>query len=234
MVGEHEAMTFDYWAALWSLPAALGITLANLPAPSRFLQTRAEDGSLARTVVAVAAEGQTRSSPAVHSSAVRGEPAERRALRIGLALAGQFAGQDKPDGERSIPQRPMQRLVRHPDHTWVSLQHGAPPTRHRKGDRLDGGHGGVHPDGSTDRRLDPVISIDTGAAHLAAALGAKTWGAAARSRRLALWHQRRNPARGRLCACSGRITRGAMGSRCSQSVSEALRCANVRCNHLHP
>jgi hypothetical protein len=39
MVGEHEAMTpFDYWAALWSLPAALGITLANLPAPSRFLQ----------------------------------------------------------------------------------------------------------------------------------------------------------------------------------------------------
>ena len=176
-VGEHEAMTFDCWAALWSLPAALGITLANLPAPSRFLQTRAEDVARWRErLAAVAAEGQTRSSPAAHSSAVRGEPAERRALRIGLVWQGQFAGQDNQMAERSIPPRLMQRLVEaHPDHTWVSLQHGAPPLATAKmidwtADMVEFTQMAALIDA-----LDLVISIDTGAAHLAAALGAKTW-----------------------------------------------------------
>ena len=29
-VGAHESTTFDYWAALWSLPPAMGITIENL------------------------------------------------------------------------------------------------------------------------------------------------------------------------------------------------------------
>jgi hypothetical protein len=133
-VGQHEAMTFDCWAALWSLPAALGITLANLPAPSRFLQTRAEDVARWRErLAAVAAEGQTRPSPAADSSAVRGEPVEPRALRIGLVWQGQFAGQDNQMAERSIPPRLMQRLVEaHPSTSGYrcnTAHHHSPPRR---------------------------------------------------------------------------------------------------------
>ncbi len=176
-VGEHEAMTFDCWAALWSLPAALGITLANLPAPPRFLQTRAEDVARWRErLAAVAAGSQIMPSPAAHPSAVRGEPVEPRALRIGLVWQGQFAGQDNQMAERSIPPRLMQRLVEaHPEHTWISLQHGAPPLATAKvidwtADTVEFTQMAALIDA-----LDLVISIDTGAAHLAAALGAKTW-----------------------------------------------------------
>ena len=75
--------------------------------------------------------------------------------------------------------------------------------------------------------LDLVISIDTGAAHLAAALGANL-GAAARSRRLALRHQRQKPARvAHHAPVQARITRGAGEPVLARSVSEALRAANV-------
>jgi len=203
-VGAHEAMTFDFWAALWSLPAALGITLANLPAPARFLQTRPEDVARWRDkldAVAGGHEPQSRSKvntartphsvggdpwpssgavgrldAALTPHSVRGELVEPRALRIGLVWQGQFAGQDNQMADRSIPPRLMRQFVEaHPEHLWVSLQHGAPAL------------GAAHLIDWTAETveftqmaalidaLDLVISIDTGAAHLAAALGAYTW-----------------------------------------------------------
>lgn len=78
--------------------------------------------------------------------------------------------------DRSIPPRLMRQFVEaHPEHLWVSLQHGAPAL------------GAAHLIDWTAETveftqmaalidaLDLVISIDTGAAHLAAALGAYTW-----------------------------------------------------------
>lgn len=78
--------------------------------------------------------------------------------------------------DRSIPARLMSRFVAsHPEITWVSLQHGAPPLAAKNvidwtADTVEFTQMAALID-----TLDVVISIDTGAAHLAAALGAKTW-----------------------------------------------------------
>mgnify|MGYP001443699476 CR=1 FL=1 len=163
-VGEHEAMTFDYWAALWSLPSALGITLENLPAPTRFLRTHESDVAAWRT--------------RLDQVSVRGEPVEppARRQRIGIVWQGQLAGQDNQMADRSIPPRLMRRFVEaHPEFTWVSLQHGATPVGAANvvdwtADTVEFTQMAALIDA-----LDLVITIDTGAAHLAAALGARTW-----------------------------------------------------------
>jgi tetratricopeptide (TPR) repeat protein len=154
-VGEHEALQFDYWTPLWSVTSSLGITLESLPTPKRFLQTRGEDVSKWKARLAL--------FPA-------------NALKIGLVWQGQFAGKDDQMAERSIAPRLVKRFVEsHPEHTWISLQHGAAPL------------GAVNLVDWTNETveftqmaalidaLDIVVSIDTGAAHLAAALGANTW-----------------------------------------------------------
>ncbi len=170
-VGEHEAMTFDCWAALWSLPSALGITLENLPAPRRFLRTQAEDVAVWRDRFEAL---QTAPSPLAGEG--WGEGGVEAKKRIGIVWQGQMAGQDNQMADRSISPRLVRRFVEaHPEITWVSLQHGAPPL----------GAANVV-DWTADTvefmqmaalidALDLVITIDTGAAHLASALGAKTW-----------------------------------------------------------
>ena len=78
--------------------------------------------------------------------------------------------------DRSIPPRLMSQFVEsHPDITWVSLQHGASPLNAANvidwtADTVEFTQMAALID-----TLDLVIRIDTGAAHLAAALGAKTW-----------------------------------------------------------
>ncbi|MEO7256153.1 MAG: DUF5672 family protein [Casimicrobium sp.] len=163
-VGEHERLTFDYWAALWSLPHALGITLANLPAPARFLETKASEVSAwKRRLDEVSAFGS-------------GGVPKARALRVGIVWQGQLAGQDNQMADRSIPPRLIRRFVEtYPEIAWVSLQHRAPPLGASNvidwtADTIEFTQMAALIDA-----LDVVISIDTGAAHLAAALGAKTW-----------------------------------------------------------
>ena len=163
-VGEHESLMVDYWAALWSLPPALGIALANLPAPARFLQTQASEVSAWQRRLDEVATGRSDFNP------------NARALRVGLVWQGQLAGQDNQMADRSIPPRLVRRFVEaRPEIIWVSLQHSAPPL----------GASNVI-DWTVDSieftqmaalidALDLVITIDTGAAHLAAALGTKTW-----------------------------------------------------------
>jgi tetratricopeptide (TPR) repeat protein len=168
-LGEHEAMQFDYWAALWSLPSALGITLENLPAPERFLQTRDADVALWE-----AKFEHLRSASSSLAGEGWGEGVAER--RIGIVWQGQMAGQDNQMADRSIPPRLMSRFVEsHPDITWVSLQHGASPLNAANvidwtADTVEFTQMAALID-----TLDLIISIDTGAAHLASALGAKTW-----------------------------------------------------------
>ena len=168
-LGEHEAMQFDFWAALWSLPSALGITLANLPAPARFLRTRESD------VAAWELRFDTRRfAPSPPTPLPQGARGENK--RIGIVWQGQFAGQDNQMADRTIPPRLLRRFVEsHPDITWVSLQHGAPPLN--AANVIDWTADSVEftQMAALIDTLDLVISIDTGAAHLAAALGAKTW-----------------------------------------------------------
>jgi tetratricopeptide (TPR) repeat protein len=198
-LGEHDAMAFDCWAALWSLPAALGITLENLPAPQRFL--RASDVDVARWKSRFNAgpvllplpggegwgEGDgARSKLGENAITLSPNPSPPggggqavgsvRRKRIGLVWQGQFAGLDNQMADRSIPARLMSAFVAsHPEITWVSLQHGAPPLAAKSvidwtADTVEFTQMAALIDS-----LDLVISIDTGAAHLAAALGAKTW-----------------------------------------------------------
>jgi hypothetical protein len=105
-----------------------------------------------------------------------GEGAVEATKRIGIVWQGQMAGQDNQMADRSIPPRLMRRFVEaHPEFTWVSLQHGAAPLGADNvidwtADTIEFTQMAALIDA-----LDLVISIDTGAAHLAAALGAKTW-----------------------------------------------------------
>lgn len=163
-VREHETLAFDYWAALWSLPSALGITLASLPAPNRFFETQASEVSAWKVRL-----------DEVSLRAARIEE-KVRAIRVGIVWQGQLAGQDNQMAERSIPARLMRRFVEtHPEIVWVSLQHGAQPLGASNvidwtADTIEFTQMAALIDA-----LDLVITIDTGAAHLAAALGAKTW-----------------------------------------------------------
>ena len=157
-VGEHEQAAFDYWAALWSLPAALGITLENLPAPTRFIATRDQDVAEWRQRLA-ALEGGNGDRP-----------------RIGIVWQGRFAGQDNQMAERSIAPELMRHFVEAtPEFTWVSLQHGAVTLG--AANLIDWTADTVEftQMAALIDALDLVITTDTAAAHLAAALGAKTW-----------------------------------------------------------
>jgi Flp pilus assembly protein TadD len=196
-VGEHESMSFDYWSPLWSVTSALGITLENLPAPKRFLQTREEDVAKWRERLAEATvfpsplvgeglgERETVASsptpvlldqPPLPPFGHPPPPGGRGTLRIGLVWQGQFAGQDNQMADRSIPPRLVKRFVEaHPQYTWVSLQHGA--AQLAATNLIDWTNDTVEftQMAALIDALDLVITIDTGAAHLAAALGAETW-----------------------------------------------------------
>jgi tetratricopeptide (TPR) repeat protein len=169
-IGEHETMQFDYWAALWSLVPALGTTLENLPAPKRFLRTNESD----------VAKWRARLAGLVPPVEGEGAKFARKRINIGLVWQGQFAGQDHQMADRSISTRLMSRFIdamsgAHPEIVWVSLQHGAPPLANKN--VIDWTNETIEftQMAALIDALDIVVTIDTGAAHLAAALGATTW-----------------------------------------------------------
>jgi hypothetical protein len=195
-IGEHEAMQFDFWSPLWSVTSALDITLANLPAPKRFLQTREADvakwrGRLAGIPSPLEGErlrpptlqGEGRGGDGVPSRANETHPPPNlplegggKRLRVGLVWQGQFAAQDNQMADRSVPPRLMTRFVEaHPEHTWISLQHGAPSLG--ANNLIDWTNDTIEftQMAALIDALDIVLTIDTGAAHLTAALGAETW-----------------------------------------------------------
>lgn len=153
--GEHEAQRYDRWCALWSLPARLGVTRATLPAPGHSL--RADPARVARWRERVRA-------------AAGGRPA------VGIVWQGQFAGQDHEMAERSIPPHELAPwLAGQTQVAWFSLQWGAPPLPAPNVIDWSGELGPFEELAALIAALDRVVTIDTGAAHLAGALGAPTW-----------------------------------------------------------
>jgi Tfp pilus assembly protein PilF len=168
-VGAHEAIAFDFWTPLWSVTSSLNVTLENLPAPKRFLQTRTTDVAKWRERLMEVVPARSRDAMLVSGA--------RRV--IGVVWQGQFAGKDDQMADRSISPRLMSKFIDQMSATlpitWISLQHGAPPLESKN--VLDWASETVEftQMAALIDSLDLIITIDTGAAHLAAALGAKTW-----------------------------------------------------------
>lgn len=97
-----------------------------------------------------------------------------RARRVGLAWAGNAAHRN--DAARSIPSALLHGLLHtHPDVRFVSMQHGVPDHEMPFGP-LEPNAGGDWL--ATARQLctlDLLITVDTGIAHLAGALGIPVW-----------------------------------------------------------
>ncbi len=146
---------FDVQAPLMSLPAIFGTTLETIPAPTSYI---ALDGN---------AVEKWKEKLATYPG-----------LKIGLCWQGDKGF--KGDKWRSMAPEHMAPLVKsRPGDTFISLQTG-------DGEAMEGlvrqnlieGEGGpdafIH-SAPIIRNLDLVITTDTAVAHLAGALGAKTW-----------------------------------------------------------
>ena len=146
---------FDLHCPLLSLPLALGLTLANLPAPEPYL--RPSDGKLAHW--------RERLGPA-------GRP------RIGLVWSGNSAHLN--DQRRSLP---LAQLLRHlpPEYQYISLQKDIRADDQRVLDRQTDVLNFTQDlrDFSDTAALcalmDLVISVDTSLVHLAGAIGQTAW-----------------------------------------------------------
>lgn len=133
---------------LLSVAAALGIDATRIPQRVPYL--RADDLRRGRARALLAETGGR--------------------LRVGLVWAG--AARHSNDSRRSMPFANLRRLVDMPDVTWVSLQKdvavGPPLIELDLRNDLDD-------NAALITELDLVLCVDTGIAHLAAALGRPTW-----------------------------------------------------------
>jgi tetratricopeptide (TPR) repeat protein len=149
---------FDLHCPMLSLPLAFGTTLADVPASAAYLHANA----------AQAAQWQARLDTAYH-----------QAPRIGLVWAGNprpdMPAMASVDRRRSIPLASLAPLLALPECRFFSLQKqpAAPPDAPlidfmaEMADFAD--------TAALISQLDLVISVDTAAAHLAAALGKPVW-----------------------------------------------------------
>jgi Flp pilus assembly protein TadD len=166
---EHSPVPpFHIHASLCSLPAILGATLANLPAPLAYLSADPETIAQWRTKLARALAGDM-----------------DRALKIGIVWQGN--PKHRQDRFRSFRLKDFEPLARLPGVRLVSLQkdHGTEQLRDLGGrfpvidlasksaeseDRRD-----FLDTASIVSQLDLVISADSAVAHLAGSLGARVW-----------------------------------------------------------
>lgn len=105
--------------------------------------------------------------PYIHIDECHLPDRERRDLRVGIAWrAGDW------DASRSLDDGSLDALLAHDGISWVSLQFesGTLPPRLASVDAAD-----IVATARVMRCLDLVISVDTMAAHLAGAIGAKIW-----------------------------------------------------------
>ncbi|MGO9915375.1 MAG: tetratricopeptide repeat protein [Isosphaeraceae bacterium] len=160
---------FDVHASLWSLPAILGTTLANLPAPRAYLSVDSDTIALWRTVLARAL----------------GDHDMDHAIKVGIVWQGN--PKLATDRERSFRLRELEPLARVPGVRLISLQkeHGLDQLR-ELGGRFSVAQLANDAAGPVDRRdfldtaaivsqLDLVITPDSAVAHLAGSLGARVW-----------------------------------------------------------
>jgi Flp pilus assembly protein TadD len=160
---------FDVHSSLWSMPAILGITLANLPAPIGYLSVDSDTIAGWQTVLVRAL----------------GDRAMKDAIKIGVV----WQGNPKlvTDRERSFRLEHLEPLARVPGVRLISLQkeHGLDQLREVDG-RFSVTQLAIDPAGSEDRRdfldtaaiirqLDLVVTPDSAVAHVAGGIGARVW-----------------------------------------------------------
>ena len=158
---DAPADTYDAWVAVCSLPHRLGITVDHPQLSAPYLVSQET----------LAALWQTRMD--AHFPRVFGT----RRPRVGIVWRGQEVGKDSAQSTRTLQQRDLRYLLhlgkKHVD--WVSLQHDGEPL----------GLDCVYEPGALTsdfrhaaaliQQLDWVVSVDTGLAHLAGALGQSCW-----------------------------------------------------------
>ncbi len=160
---------YDLHASLWSLPAILGITQANLPAPRAYLSVDNQTLAHWRTILDLAV----------------GEGGTDRSIKVGIVWQGN--PKLSTDGERSFRLQDLEPLARVPGVRLISLQkeHGLDQLR-ALGGRFPVTEVATGAAQSEDRRdfldtgalikqLDLVVTPDSAVAHLAGSLGARVW-----------------------------------------------------------
>jgi len=155
VIGWDAPCAADFYIPLLSLPGALATTMATIPAAVPYLQAPAARVAVWRDKLA--APG----------------------LNVGLVWRGNPG--NSINHKKSIPLEALAPLLTTPGISWSIIQADATP----EDIAALSGHGAVHARGTalTDwaetaaliSALDLVISVDTGVAHLAGALGAKVW-----------------------------------------------------------
>ncbi len=160
---------FDVHASIWSLPAILRITLANLPSPPAYLSVDGAAIARWRTILARALE----------------ESGTDRARKIGIVWQGN--PKHRTDRMRSFRLDQLEPLARVPGVRLISLQkeHGLDQLR-----ALDGWFSvttitneTTGPDDERDfldtaaiiSQLDLVVTPDSAVAHMAGSLGTPVW-----------------------------------------------------------
>ena len=157
----------DFHCPLMSLPKALKTTLANLPAPSAYLQ--ADPAQSAQWQSRLAGFKKTKVG-VVWSTGVRPHQPE-------VAMA---------NAERNVPLESLASHLQHADIDFFSLQKGDPAESDIKGhEKTFWPHENFHnftadlhtfaDTAALIAQLDLVISVDTSSAHLAAAMGKPVW-----------------------------------------------------------
>jgi Flp pilus assembly protein TadD len=160
---------FDVHASLLSLPAILGTTLANLPAPRSYLSADSETTAFWRAILARAL----------------GKNDMDHAVKIGVVWQGN--PKHRQDRLRSFRLRELEPLARLPGVRLISLQkeHGIEQLR-ELGGRFSVTELACETGESADQRdfldtaaivsqLDLVVTADSAVAHLAGSLGARVW-----------------------------------------------------------
>jgi Flp pilus assembly protein TadD len=194
---------FDVHASLWSLPAILGTTLANLPAPRAYLSVGDELRGIwrARLTRALAAgdlndlarfwEGELAGGPMVPAARTQPRPPGitkpdfGHAVKVGIVWQGN--PKHRTDRLRSFRLQQLEPLGRVPGVRLISVQmeHGMDQLR-ELGERFCVTELASEALGSEDRRdfldtaailghLDLVVTPDSAVAHLAGSLGVPVW-----------------------------------------------------------
>ena len=144
---------FDLHCPMLSMPLAAGTVMASIPAPAPYLQARGELAAAWRT---------------------RLDAAPGRGPRIGLVWAG--SATMTRDSSRSVDPELLAPLFGVPGVRFFSLQMDRPaaPSGFPLTDFMDG-VADFADTAALIANLDLVISVDTAAAHLAAAMGKPVW-----------------------------------------------------------
>jgi len=161
---------FDVHASLWSLPAILGTTLSNLPAPRAYLSVDDATNANWRAILGRAL----------------GKSDVDHAIKVGIVWQGN--PKHRTDRLRSYSLHQLEPLARVPGVRLISLQkeHGLDQLRELGGRFAVTDLASETAAGSEDRRdfldtaaivsqLDLVVTPDSAVAHLAGSLGVRVW-----------------------------------------------------------